>query len=58
MSILCDSVEITASRDRVSLEVDGMDIDDVVNHFGHEDLLEEIGKDKAMEHFGLVEEEQ
>lgn len=34
---------------------DDLSISDAVEHFGEEELLEKIGRDKAIEYFGIEE---
>jgi hypothetical protein len=65
MEILCDSVEITSRKNRslikpcnvIEIKLDSEDIRLIVNDY-REELLEEIGKDEAMEYFGLTEKEE
>jgi hypothetical protein len=65
MNILCDSVEVSSSKNRarvipcnvIEIKLDSEDIRLIVNDY-REELLEEIGKDEAMEYFGLTEKEE
>lgn len=48
-------VEITSTYgSSVNVELDDVDITDAVEQFGKGDLLDEIGEDEAIAHFGLT----
>lgn len=51
-------VEAHVSAEEVldAINEGGIDLDDIVDHFGEDEILNHIGKDKAMAHFNLVEE--
>ncbi len=61
----CKSVNVSsAGYSSVAVEMEGINqtdiidvvsIKDIINHFGMDKILDEIGADECMEHFDLVE---
>jgi hypothetical protein len=66
MIIRCHSAELSTSRhNNVALDIYNLDaietnsqseVSEIVSAVGEDAILDEIGKDRVMEYFGLVEE--
>ena len=58
IELIAKSATITTlAYGRISIECEGVDINDVIKDVGVDDLLDAIGRDYVMEYFNIEENE-
>ena len=56
INLIVENVIITPLTKKLSVDLNGIDITEVVNEIGKHNLLAEIEREYAIEYFGIIED--